>query len=138
MKTALIVDDSRIMLEILEAELTSDLLTVVPAVSGPAALEWLESNRADIVTSDINMPEMDGFTFLEQMKRRCEPTSPPFLVISTEERRGLAEEAVADDAIAWITKPFPYGSLSELIHRHLGCDATSGAEGGAADGAVHA
>ena len=50
----------------------------------------------------------------------------------------LAEEAVADDAIAWITKPFPFGSLSELIHRHLGCDATSGAEGGAADGAVHA
>ncbi len=119
MKTALIVDDSKIMLEILYAELASEDMIVVPVESGREALAWLQTNRADVVTTDINMPEMDGFAFLAEMKRQCGAACPPFLVVSSEERRGRPQEAVASDAVGWVTKPFAFGSLSALIARHL-------------------
>ena len=73
----LTVDDSDIILDILEFTLTEAGFDVVRATDGIAAIEWLESNRADFVTTDINMPRMNGFGLIETLSCRDDLGHPP-------------------------------------------------------------
>jgi CheY-like chemotaxis protein len=76
--------------------LERDGWTVGEAVNGKVALEYLADNeRPDVIVLDLMMPEMDGFEFLDQMRRRPEWREIPVLVatakdLSREERERLA------------------------------------------------
>ncbi len=120
MKQALIVDDSRLMLEILREEIKSEKINVKCFANGLDALQWLAKNPVDVVTTDINMPEMDGFEFIARMKSMLGENRPPYFVVTTERRGVSPRSQIADDAVAWVTKPFEFGSLSRNVNQTLG------------------
>ena len=116
----LTLDDSRSMRALLRMTLCGNGFDVVEAEDGQAALDFLEENEVDLIITDINMPRLDGFEFIEKLRgdhRRH--VDRPILVLTTEcteEKRTRAREA---GATGWIVKPFDPAQLIATVHRVL-------------------
>jgi two-component system, chemotaxis family, protein-glutamate methylesterase/glutaminase len=103
----LVVDDSvvirRLITRALESEL--DIEVVGTAANGVLALAKIEQLRPDLVTLDIEMPQMDGLTTLAQIRQI--DTKLPVIMCSTLTERGASAtlEALALGATDYVTKP---------------------------------
>lgn len=107
----LVVDDSALMRRLLSAVLTQAGWTVAAARNGREGVEQLLEWQPDVVTLDINMPEMDGLTALSLMMQ-ARPT--PIIMVSslTEKGAQATMEALALGAVDFIAKPGGTISLS--------------------------
>ena len=116
-KTILTVDDSRTMRDMLMLALKDAGYRVVQAEDGVHGLEVLQSERPDIVITDINMPRMDGFGFIEGMRADPNHKATPVLVLTTESDAAKKQRAREAGATGWIVKPFDPEKLISVIHR---------------------
>jgi two-component system chemotaxis response regulator CheY len=117
-KTILTVDDSRTMREMLKATLLGAGFEVVQAEDGVHGLEVLEGNEMpDVILTDINMPRMDGFGFIEGVRRNSRYRSVPILVLTTEGEPEKKDRARRAGATGWIVKPFDPEKLINAIRR---------------------
>lgn len=116
-KTVLIVDDSRMMRAMLQGALNDGGFEVVEAEDGVAGLEALDGTNPDVIITDINMPRMDGFGFIEGVRSREELRATPILVLSTESDREKKLRARDAGATGWIVKPFDADSLISAVRR---------------------
>lgn len=83
-KTIMTVDDSRMMREMLLKVLRDAGFNVVQAEDGEQALEVLPAAAPDVIITDINMPNLDGYGFIEKVRRDTRHRATPILVLSTE------------------------------------------------------
>ncbi|MBI3438553.1 MAG: response regulator [Proteobacteria bacterium] len=116
-KTVLTVDDSRMMREMLLMVLQGAGFNVVQAEDGEEGLASLAGANPDVIITDINMPKLDGYGFIEGVRRDARYRATPILVLSTEssaEKKSRAREA---GATGWIVKPFQAESLLDVIRR---------------------
>ena len=113
----LTIDDSRTMRDMLRLTLTGAGFRVVQANHGAHGLEVLETARPDLIVTDINMPVMDGFGFIDQVRRRPAHRATPILVLTTEADAETKSRARQAGATGWITKPFNPGQLVEVLRR---------------------
>lgn len=113
----LTVDDSRTIREMLRQTLADAGFTVFQAADGMEGLEVLDRSEPDVIVTDINMPRMDGFEFIENVRRGGRWRGVPILVLTTEsdpEKKIRAREA---GATGWIIKPFNPIKLVEAVRR---------------------
>lgn len=114
----LVVDDSFVVRRVVMDELSSqpDIEVVGSAASGRAALEKLAQLEPDLVTLDIEMPEMDGLTALTEI-RRTHPRLPVIMFSSLTELGATATlEALSRGASDFFAKPRSTGGLDESRH----------------------
>lgn len=116
-KTVLTVDDSRTMRDMLMLALKDAGYNVVQAVDGVHGLEVLAEVRPDIVITDINMPRMDGFGFIEGMRANPDYSGVPVLVLTTESDAAKKQRARDAGATGWIVKPFDPVRLVDAVRR---------------------
>lgn len=119
----LIVDDSPIMRQVIKKTVRvsgADIGVVYEANNGQEGLEQASSNWIDLILTDINMPVMNGVEFIRQLKANEELSSIPVMVISTEGRDEIVQEAMELGAVDYITKPFRPEEIGEDIVRILG------------------
>ena len=116
-KTVLTVDDSRTMRDMLQLALIGAGYRVIQAVDGVDGLETLEAEGADVVITDINMPRMDGFGFIEGMRADPNHRTTPVLVLTTESDAEKKSRARAAGATGWIVKPFDPVKLVDAVRR---------------------
>ena len=116
-KTVLTVDDSRTMRDMLMLALKDAGYRVVQAEDGVHGLEVLQSERPDIVITDINMPRMDGFGFIEGMRADPNHKATPVLVLTTESDAAKKQRAREAGATGWIVKPFDPVRLVDAVRR---------------------
>ena len=116
-KTILTVDDSRMMREMLHVVLTQAGFNVVQAEDGIHGLDVLDGSGADVIITDINMPRMDGFGFIEGVRKTQEYRATPILVLSTEGDQEKKNRAKAAGATGWIVKPFNAEKLVDAVRR---------------------
>lgn len=116
-KTILTVDDSRTMRDMLMLALKDAGYRVVQAEDGVHGLEVLQSERPDIVITDINMPRMDGFGFIEGMRADPNHKATPVLVLTTESDAAKKQRARDAGATGWIVKPFDPAKLVDAVRR---------------------
>lgn len=106
-KTALIVDDSPTMRQMVAFTLTNAGFTVIQAEDGKDAVKKVSSGmKLDIVVTDLNMPEMDGIALIKELRKLTTFKFTPILMLTTE---SAAEKKVAGKeagATGWIVKPF--------------------------------
>lgn len=113
----LTVDDSRTMRQMLELALKSAGFSVIQAVDGVEGLDVLQTETPDVIVTDINMPRLDGFGFIEQVRQDPRHRAIPILVLTTESDSEKKDRARRAGATGWIVKPFDPVKLINAIKR---------------------
>ncbi len=113
----LTVDDSRSMRALLRVALLERGYDVAEAEDGIEALEWLETNSADVIITDINMPRLDGFGLIEKVRSSSRHIDRPILVLTTESSDEKKKRARDAGATGWIVKPFDPEKLAAAVRR---------------------
>jgi two-component system, chemotaxis family, chemotaxis protein CheY len=117
-KTILTVDDSRTMRDMLRLALSEAGHAVVQADDGIAGVEALQaSGRFDVIITDINMPRMDGFGFIDKIRSHPLHRATPILVLTTESEPAKKQRARDAGATGWIVKPFDPVKLIAAVSR---------------------
>ncbi len=117
-KNVLLVDDSSTMRKIIGRSLRQAGLafdTIFEASDGVEALKVLEEEDIDIILSDINMPNMDGISFLREKSGRDNMKDIPVFMISTETGDDIIGEAKSLGALGAIKKPFTPDKVNEVL-----------------------
>lgn len=83
-KKVLTVDDSRTIRNMLLVTLNNAGFETIQAEDGIEGLEVLEQSNPDVIVTDINMPRLDGFGFIEGVRRNEKYRAIPILVLTTE------------------------------------------------------
>jgi CheY-like chemotaxis protein len=120
MARILVVEDHLITQRVLSKRLRNDGHVVTTADNGRAALDRLGQQVVDLVISDIAMPEMDGLTFLKQLRADDRFRSLPVIMLTTsvlDQHRTEAADAGAND---FLEKPVSSWELRETVNRLLG------------------
>ena len=119
MKTVMIVDDSRIMRNIVKN--TFELLKIparyLEAEDGNQALMHLTTQKADLILLDWNMPNLSGIDFLKQLRAREEYKDTPIIMVTSEAARLNVVEAIRAGATSYITKPINDKVFMEKISK---------------------
>lgn len=113
----LAVDDSATMRGMLKATLVGAGFDVVLAEDGQMGLEQFDDTCPDLAITDINMPVLDGFGFIDGVRNARANSSTPVIVITTETGDALKARARAAGATGWIGKPFDPEKLVKTINR---------------------
>lgn len=111
----LIVDDSSVMRKIVSRGLRQagfKIDDILEANDGQEALGLLSSNNCDLILSDWNMPNMDGLTFVKEL-RKSDDT--PVVMITTEGGEAKVNEAIKSGANGHIKKPFTPEDLKATL-----------------------
>ncbi len=116
----LAVDDSRTIRDMLKLALTDAGFTLHLAEDGIHGLEVLEGLGPDAIITDINMPRLDGFGFIEAVRAQEKHRATPILVLTTESAPELKARARAAGATGWIVKPFDPPKLVKALHMVAG------------------
>lgn len=111
------VDDSRTMRDMIKHALTQAGFDVELATDGAEGLTMLEGLAPDVIITDINMPNLDGFGFIEGVRQSDEHRGTPILVLTTESAPELKQRAKASGATGWIVKPFDPEQLAGVVRR---------------------
>lgn len=115
-KTVLAVDDSLTVRELVTFVLSNAGFEVVVAQDGLEGLEQLGRCAPDVIITDINMPRLDGFAFIERARGQ-HACGAPILVLTTEADAEKKARARAAGATGWIVKPFNPAQLLEAVRR---------------------
>ncbi len=113
----LAVDDSRTMRDMLRLALSGAGFEVTLAEDGVDGLEVLKGINPEVIITDINMPNMDGFGFIENVRKTEKDRATPILVLTTESAGELKTRARDAGATGWIVKPFDKEKLVHAIQR---------------------
>ena len=113
----LTVDDSRTIRDMLKLALQQEGFEVVQAVDGQHGLEVLEESEPQVIITDINMPKLDGFGFIEGVRASERWRGVPILVLTTESDPEKKKRAKNAGATGWIVKPFNAQKLVDAVRR---------------------
>jgi len=121
--TILVVEDSKVVRSIIRDSLEKDGNRVVEAGSGREALEILPEVAPHLVIADIIMPEMDGLTLIEEIRKMPQYAVMPILVVSTESPDSHKEWGREYGVTGWLVKPFHPERIREVVQRALRLNA---------------
>jgi two-component system chemotaxis response regulator CheY len=105
-KTVLIVDDSASLRQLVKITLTGAGYDVIEADNGEKGLAQFDGKKIHLVISDVNMPIMDGITFVTKMKALAAYKFTPVIMLTTESSSDMKAKGQAAGAKAWVVKPF--------------------------------
>lgn len=121
-KLILIVDDSEFVRSYHSYILEQAQFQVITAVDGSDGLEKLYSNPCDLILSDINMSNMDGYEFIRRVRADNKYKSLPIIIVSTESEGRDKMKGFAAGANLYIVKP----SSPELMVENIRMILTAG------------
>jgi len=118
-KRILTIDDSKTIRDMLMLTLVEAGFDVIQAVDGQDGLDVLakETSEVDVIITDINMPRMDGYEVIRNLRRDPAYKSKPILVLTTEsdgDKKNLARDA---GATGWMVKPFDPERLVATVRK---------------------
>lgn len=116
----LVVDDSRAIRQSIRFILEQNGYEILEGSDGVEGLEKLASARVDLIITDVNMPNMDGITFIKKVREKADLRLVPILVLTTESQQSVMEEAKAAGATGWIVKPFSTDKLLAAVRLQIG------------------
>jgi len=114
-KKILIIDDSATVRPAVRLPLQKTDFVCVEAVDGNDGLDKLKAEKFDLIITDINMPNLDGFGFIEQARQLPQAKFIPIVVLTTESNDELKRRGKAAGASGWIVKPFQADQLLKVF-----------------------
>ncbi len=119
-KSILIVDDSASIRQVVSLTLKGAGFNVIEACDGQDALSKLTGQRIHLMISDVNMPNMDGLSFLKAVKSRAEYKFTPVIMLTTESAEDKKSQGQAAGAKAWMVKPFQPQQMLAAVSKLVG------------------
>lgn len=116
--TVLVVDDSITVRRVTERLLKREGYRVMLAADGLAALRELANQKPDIVLSDIEMPKMDGFDLLRNIRDDEKMQDLPVIMITSRTADKHREHAAELGATDFLGKPYPEDTLLQLLQQY--------------------
>lgn len=116
-KTIMVVDDSASLRQVVAIALKGAGYDVVEGSDGKDALTKLDGRKIHLIVSDVNMPNMDGISFVKAVKANPHYKFTPVVMLTTENQEGKMLEGKAAGAKAWIVKPFKPPELLDAVSR---------------------
>ena len=116
----LAIDDSRTIRELLRVAMEGAGFDYTSACDGVEGVERFSEVVPDVVITDINMPNMDGYGVIEAIRGGDVESDVPILVLTTESGEKLKARARAAGATGWIVKPFDDAALIAVVRRVTG------------------
>jgi two-component system chemotaxis response regulator CheY len=119
-KTALVVDDSPTMRQMVALTLTNAGFKVVEAEDGKDAINKVAGAlKMDIVVTDLNMPKMDGISLIKELRKMSAFKFTPILMLTTESAADKKQAGKEAGATGWIVKPFNPDLMLKVIAKVL-------------------
>ncbi|HNV58159.1 MAG TPA: response regulator [Rhodoferax sp.] len=116
-KTIMIVDDSASIRTVVGIALRGEGYTVIEAKDGQDAINKLTGQKVNLIISDVNMPIMDGITFVKHVKQMAAYKFTPIIMLTTESDESKKREGQAAGARAWVVKPFKPEQMLAAVQR---------------------
>jgi two-component system chemotaxis response regulator CheY len=116
-KTVIVIDDSDSLRQVVGIALRTAGYDVIEAADGAQALLKLEKERAHIAICDVNMPVMDGISFVKEVKKHPRLRFLPIIMLTTESRENRKREGQMAGAKAWVVKPFRPEQIIHAVSR---------------------
>ncbi len=126
MNTVLVVDDSRMLREMISEILRTSGLTVVQARDGVEAVAKIQARCPDLVITDFVMPRMNGYELCRRIRAYPKARRVPVVVCSTKSEDLSRRLGLRSGVDAYITKPFNPDELSSTVQRLLGRAGAAG------------
>jgi two-component system, chemotaxis family, chemotaxis protein CheY len=117
MAVILAVDDSETMQKMVRQTLESNKHTVFVASDGVIGLDVFKANKFDLIVTDINMPNMDGLTFIKEVRKLDDKI--PILTLTTEKEDDMRQKGKDAGANGWIVKPFRPAQFIAIVKQIL-------------------
>lgn len=118
-KTVMVVDDSASLRQVVGLALKGAGYDVIEGCDGKDALGKLDGRKVHLIISDVHMPNMDGITFVTEVKKMANYKFTPIIMLTTEGQEGMKQKGQQAGAKAWVVKPFQpttmLGAVAKLI-----------------------
>lgn len=116
-KTIMVIDDSASIRQVVGITLKKAGYEVMEAHDGQDAVNKLKGQKIHLMICDVNMPNMDGISFLKKVKVMPNYRFTPIIMLTTESQSSKKMEGKAAGAKAWIVKPFKPEQLLAAIEK---------------------
>ncbi|MEK6532153.1 MAG: response regulator [Deltaproteobacteria bacterium] len=116
-KTIMVIDDSTTIRSSVNMILKKSGYDVIEASDGRDALNKLNGQKVHLTICDVNMPNMDGITFLKSLKLLPDYRFTPVIMLTTESQEAKKEEGRQAGAKAWVVKPFKPEQMLSAIEK---------------------
>jgi len=119
-KTALVVDDSKSILSLMRKVLDVAGYNVITASSGDEGLQELNSGKqVDIVITDLNMPNMDGFELIKAVRENKSNKNIPIIILSSLKGSEEIEKGLKVGANSYMVKPFDPKRIQYEVAKYI-------------------
>lgn len=116
-KSIMIVDDSASLRQVVAIALKSAGYEVIEACDGKDALGKLDGRKLHLIISDVNMPNMDGISFVKAAKELPAYKFTPIIMLTTESGENKKQEGQSAGAKAWVVKPFQPAQMLTAVSK---------------------
>jgi two-component system, chemotaxis family, chemotaxis protein CheY len=118
-KTILTVDDSMSVRKFIALSLKSGGYRVISAVDGMDALEILPNEKVDLIITDLNMPNVDGFELVHIIRQNILYQTLPIIILSSLADSQYIERGMAAGANSYIVKPFNMKKIQYEVSKYI-------------------
>jgi len=116
-KTIMVVDDSVSLRQVVGIALRGAGYSVIEGSDGADALKKLDGQKVNLIISDVNMPNMDGISFVSAVKQMPAYRFTPVIMLTTESEETRKAQGRAAGAKAWVVKPFKPDVLLSAVQK---------------------
>lgn len=117
MKRIMVIDDSASLRQVVSIALRGAGYEVVEASDGKDALDKLDGSKFNLMISDVNMPRMDGITFVKEVKQSPVYRYTPIIMLTTESQEHMKQQGKAAGVKAWVVKPFKPDQMLDAVSK---------------------
>lgn len=119
MALIMVVDDAKVMREMIKTVLVTEKHEVITADDGDVALDLARQQACDMVLSDINMPRMSGISLVSKLRRVNGYEDIPIIMLTTESSDYKKDKAKKMGANGWLQKPVEPKRLIKAVNTML-------------------
>ncbi|MEQ1637500.1 MAG: response regulator [Methylococcales bacterium] len=116
-KTILVIDDSASVRQVVSIALKGAGYEIIEGVDGVDALSKMNGQKIHLIISDVNMPNMDGITFVKEAKQLPAYKFTPIIMLTTVSEEAKKREGQAAGAKAWVVKPFQPAQMLAAVSK---------------------
>jgi two-component system chemotaxis response regulator CheY len=118
-KKILVADDSPTIRKFVSFSLTMQGFEVIATCDGMEALEKLPQHKIDLIITDLNMPNMDGFELIKAVRSNKEYSDIPIIILSSLSGSQEIEKGMSYGANSYLVKPFDPKRIQYEVSKYL-------------------